>query len=135
MNDCLEGAHVYASLCLLYTVLGSLCNSYCNCYQVRSHLMPAIGLCFHYLYMKSMYTPFQSVFLYSRKENEYDDIVLSFVSECTPFFSIFSSVPVVSFPENNETADLSRVSEEYLDILGTNSLDFIVVSSLFCVFL
>lgn len=81
--------------------------------------------------MKSMYTPFNTIFLYSRKENEYDDIVLSFVSECTPFFRIFSSVPVVSFPESNETADLNRVSDEYLDILGTESLDFIVVSSSF----
>lgn len=116
---------IYSSLCLLYTLLASLCESYVLCKSLREKLLPAIALGFHYLYMK------ENIFLYSLNENEYDSIVIAFVQQCAPFFRLASSFTIVSFPTDFESCDIDRLSEEYVDLLGSVNLDFIVVFILY----
>ena len=117
----LEGTLIYSSLCLLYTLLASLCESYVLCKSLRDKLLPAIALGFHYIYMKD------NIFMYSLNESDYDPIVIAFVQQCAPFFRLSSTFTIVPFPSDFESCDIDRLSAEYVDLLGSENLDFIVV--------
>lgn len=70
----------------------------------------------------------ENIFRYSMKANEFDIMLITFVQQCAPFFRLFDTFNVVGFPTDFESCNIDRLSEEYSDILGNRSLDFIVVN-------
>lgn len=112
---------MYTSLCLLYRILGALCESYCQCPSLRAEMLPSIALGFHFLFNRP------TVLDYSLTADETDSFVVSFVYQCSGFFRLFKNESAVPRSRTLEESDVDHLGEEYVDILGIRSLEDLVV--------